>query len=183
MTQVTIESAAPPQRTAVRTFRAGALGASAAVLTAGLWAVTDGASAARDREHLTFFIRDTKQAIVDSPPKGSSQGDLFAFHGVVQVHKGGRQSGRFGGACVQLDKTRGAPSDSSCSVDYVLPGGQLHTELFGANDLLLSGRPVPFAILGGTGKYAGARGDGTIRTLPKVKNNTDADVAINLIDD
>ena len=153
--------------------------------TAGIWSLgsATGAGAAGEQAggvgHLTFFIHDTKQATVDSPPHGSSQGDLFAYHGLVYDKKGGKKIGRFGGACVQLDAAGGAPSDSSCSVDYILPGGQLHTEVFGANDFLFSGKPFPFSILGGTGKYRGARGEGTMSIPVGVKDQTDGHVTIN----
>ena len=168
----------------MRTSRTAVLGAATVLIAAGglSLAQAGGASAAHDAEKLTFFIHDTKQATVDSPPTGSSQGDLFVYHGVIYAKKGGQKIGRFGGACVQLDATAGVPSDSSCSVDYKLPGGQLHTEIFGANDFLFSGKKFPFSVIGGTGKYAGARGDGTMRIPTDVKDQTDGYVTIQLID-
>jgi hypothetical protein len=166
----------------MRTSPRVAVGTAVVLTAVATWSLaqTGGAVAADDGHNLEFFIQDTKQATVDSPPTGTSQGDLFAYHGLMYEKKGGKTIGRFGGACVQLDAAGGAPSDSSCSVDYILPDGQLHTEIFGANDFLFSGKSFPFSILGGTGKYRDARGDGTMRIPTDVKNQTDGYVKIKL---
>lgn len=159
--------------------RSLAAGVALAIAAAGGWLIVSPGTAQAGGQ-LTFFIHDTKQAIVDAKPKGTSQGDLFAYHGLVYDREGGEKIGRYGGACVQLDAAGGTPSDSSCSVDYVLPGGQLHTETFGANDFLFSGKPFPFSVIGGTGTYRTARGEGTIRIPPDVKDQTDGFVKIRL---
>ncbi|HEX3610360.1 MAG TPA: hypothetical protein VHU88_01615 [Sporichthyaceae bacterium] len=126
----------------MRTTPPVAVGTAVVLTAVATWSLaqTGGAVAAADGRNLEFFIQDTKQATVDSPPTGTSQGDLFAYHGLIHEKKGGKTIGRFGGACVQLDAAGGAPSDSSCSVDYIVPDGQLHTEIFGANDFLFSGK-------------------------------------------
>lgn len=163
----------------MRPTRPVSLVAAVIVTAAATWSLAQAGHASAAHGELTFFIHDTKQATVDSPPKGASQGDLFAYHGLVYNTKGGKKVGRFGGACVQLDAV-GTSSDSSCSVDYVLPGGQLHTEVFGSNDFLFSGKPFPFSVLGGTGEYRNARGEGTMRIPTNVKDQTDGFVRIEL---
>lgn len=164
----------------MRTSRTAALGATVALLTAGLWTVTQatGASAAHDQE--TFFIHDTKQTRIDANQNGD-QGDQFVFHGLTYTKKGGKQIGRFGGSCTILQATRGLSGDWSCNVDYVLPGGQLHTEIFQDPKVAFNGKPFAFSILGGTGKYRNARGEGTMAIPTNVKDQTDGYVKLNLI--
>jgi hypothetical protein len=43
------------------------------------------------------------------------------------------------------------------------------------------GETVPFAIVGGTGIYSNARGDGTIQVPVDVPNQTDANFVLNVI--
>ncbi|HEY3604533.1 MAG TPA: hypothetical protein VGL04_07655, partial [Sporichthyaceae bacterium] len=125
------------------------------------------------------FIQDSKQTQLNVNPKGD-QGDLFVFHGLVFDHKGGKKIGRFGGSCTILESAPGLAADWSCNADYLLPGGQLHTEIFGDPAVLFNGKPFPFSILGGTGRYSDARGAGTMALPTNVKDQTDGDVKIRL---
>ena len=82
--------------------------------------------------------------------------------------------GRFGGGCTTLGVSSVVPEDSTCTLDYVLPKGQLFTQVIGTTAYLFSGKPFDFAIVGGTGAYRGARGDGTMRVPADVPDQTDA---------
>lgn len=130
---------------------------------------------------LSFFIRDVKQAVSDVPPKGTSQGDGFFYHGAIFDREGGKRIGRFGGmGCITLDAAGGVPADSSCQVDYLLPDGIVHTQIFGSTAELFGGKPFPFGITGGTGAYRAARGEGTIAIPTDVKDQSDAFVRLTI---
>jgi hypothetical protein len=47
--------------------------------------------------------------------------------------------------------------------------------LFGRGDA------VPLGIVGGTGIYSSARGDGTVQVPPEVPNQTDANFVLNVV--
>ena len=54
------------------------------------------------------------------------------------------------------------------------------TRLLRAKDDVFGGKPVAFAVLGGTGVYRPARGDGSIVVPTDVPNQTDASIVLRL---
>ena len=146
---------------------AAALGTAAAVGIAA-----PGAGTTR----LDLFVHDTSQVVTDLGRSGPSTGDLFSFHGQVFTHKGGPQVGRFGGTCTTL----GAGRDLSCSASFRLREGQLIVQGVFPAARFYSGRTVALAVLGGTGAYAGAGGEGTVRIPNGDKDSTDGIVTLTL---
>ena len=47
--------------------------------------------------------------------------------------------------------------------------------------LFVRGEPVRHSIVGGTGIYQNARGDGTVQVPPDVPNETDANIVLNVV--
>jgi hypothetical protein len=139
-----------------------------------------GQTAAADTT-LTLFEHDTQQAMVDLGDPGPGPGDEFLFAGDVFDHAGGANIGHVAGKCATLsgDATNG---DAFCQGTFVLEGGQLAIQgLADTAALFGTGTPGAVAIVGGTGIYANARGDGTIQVPPDVPNQTDASFVLNVV--
>jgi hypothetical protein len=134
-------------------------------------------NADRAAGHLEFYGHAVTQTPIDVAPAGESQGDQLIEHGLLYDHKGGRGIGRFTATCTTLTKAAGLPADWDCSLDAVLPGGQLYTRGYGLTAALFSGKKFAFGVVGGTGRYRGARGDGTIA----VPNETDGSYVLDLL--
>jgi hypothetical protein len=148
---------------------------------AGMTGAVAGNAAPADHKTLkSFFIRDTSQASIDLGATGAGHGDLFTYHGNVFNTKGGKVIGRFGGSCDVLGKSTGVPEDWSCSLDYILPGGQLYTRAIGEAAVLFNGKKFDFGIVGGTGAYSNAKGEGTMRIPTDIKDQTDAFITLNV---
>jgi hypothetical protein len=156
--------------------RAVLLATLAAVLVVG------GAASLRSTTGSTmrFFIRDSAQSNADLGDKGPSQGDQFFYHGTTFTRPGGVAIGRYAGSCTTYSGTPGVPEDSDCTLFYIFPKGSIMTRLLGAKDDVFGGKPVPFAVLGGTGVYRTARGEGTIVVPTDVPNQTDASIVLRL---
>lgn len=126
---------------------------------------------------LRLFSHDTQQTTLDLGPAGPGPGDQLVFSGDVFTQPGGTQLGRLAGQVTTLsgDLTAGEIL-FTCTI--VLGGGQIALQAFGDSAAVLGrGEAVPVLILGGTGIYAGARGDGTIQ----VPNATDANFVLNVV--
>jgi hypothetical protein len=99
--------------------------------------------------------------VVDAKPAGQSAGDIGYETGTIAMH--GKTVGRFQGTCTQLPH-----SSSQCSFALGLPGGQILIEgNYGPG--FNSGSVAREAVVGGTGAYAGARGQGRDRELSDTK--------------
>jgi hypothetical protein len=142
--------------------------------------VTGAASSSSNGPTTRFFIRDSVQTTLDLGDKGPSQGDQFTYHGKIFTKKDGREIGRFTGGCTTFSAAPGLPEDSECTLFYLLPKGRLMTRLVASTADVFSGRPVVFAVLGGTGAYRAARGDGTIVVPTDVPDQTDASIIVRL---
>jgi hypothetical protein len=112
----------------------------------------------------------------DVPPQGASVGDSDTFTSVASDPKTGKRLGSSESACTIFDIAKpgghGPPARNTtfhCSSIARLPGGQLN--LFGRVRFDGQGQESndPFAILGGTGRYAGARGSASSRPLGEGK--------------
>lgn len=103
---------------------------------------------------------------------GNKLGEPLVWSGDLFDRKGGRHLGRMGGLC----STAGtAPhGDLVCHFTYNLPGGQIAAQALWDTAALLAGKPVPFAITGGTGIYRGAHGEGTEVVLPGAADYSDS---------
>jgi hypothetical protein len=112
----------------------------------------------------------------DVPPEGASVGDSDTFTSVVSDPKTGRRLGRSESVCTIFDIAKpgghGPPARNTtfhCSSMVRLRDGELTA--FGRIHFDGQGREsnAPFAILGGTGRYAGARGSAKSRPLGEGK--------------
>jgi hypothetical protein len=94
---------------------------------------------------------------LDAKPAGPSPGDIGYTGGVIYEH--GKRVGRFQGTCTMLPR-----SSQQCSFALGLPGGQLIVEsAYGPG--FNTGPVAMEAVIGGTGTYAGARGQGRDREV------------------
>jgi len=92
--------------------------------------------------------------IVDAGAAGSSPGDTSYVSGVVR--SAGTKVGRFGGTCTQLTAT-----NQQCTFTLGLADGQLAIMAGYGPGMNVGGNTALEPIVGGTGKYEGARGQST----------------------
>jgi hypothetical protein len=119
---------------------------------AGAVALAAGPASAAKGPHGLITLKATgkvaKAQVIDNAPTGDSPGDLLVFTERLYNARG-KQIGSDAASCVRLfDQT------SLCTGVYKLPGGQIHVQLI---------QPGPTgtyeqAVVGGTGRFAGARG-------------------------
>jgi hypothetical protein len=134
--------------------KAGALVAIAATTAALLaWA---GASASptntTQREVITFRLVATDGYFVDNDPSGQSGGDLFGSAG--ELRRQGEKVGRFSSACTLVP-----PVGGQCQATLGLQGrGGVQI----AGNVRLQGQHSRVAIVGGTGSFRTAGGEGTL---------------------
>jgi hypothetical protein len=126
------------------------------------------------REH------DNVQYQADVGSAGPGPGDQFIFAGDVTDGPGGAFLGTASGSCSTLTGDDKA-GQSACNMTFNLADGQIVIQ--GVADtagLFQRGDTLPFSIVGGTGIYQGARGNGTIQVPQDVPNLTDANFVLNL---
>ena len=125
-----------------------------ALTTALVWPHVATASPGPSTLHLSETF--TTYTEVDLGKKGPSQGDTFAFTTKV-VDSDGEPAGTAGGSGTSLKPDDDTLGLVQYSETYDLDGGQLVIEGFydfGAKP----GTPTTDAVIGGTGKYRGAKG-------------------------
>jgi hypothetical protein len=160
--------------------RAAIATSTIAFLAAGALSMPHGVvstAAAQTVTTLEFFTHDTAQTSLDLGPAGPGPGDQLIFSGDVFNHPGGTRLGRLAGQVTTLsgDLTAGEVLFAST---FLLDGGQIAIQVLADSAALLGrGETLPVLILGGTGMYMGARGDGTIQ----VPNQTDANFVLNVV--
>jgi hypothetical protein len=88
---------------------------------------------------------------VDQPPQGDSVGDEQIFGGKLISH--GHPPGRLQAYCVVI-----SPASQECSLTYALDGGQV-ASLVGYGKGFSGNHRSTDPIVGGSGLYAGARGE------------------------
>ena len=131
-----------------------------AVVAAGALAIPAAPAAAKGHDH-TIRIKARGQVdraqLVDNAPAGDSAGDILVFtEKLFNAH--GKQIGSDAATCVRLfDPT------SLCTGTYKLRGGRVMVQLV---------QPGPTgsydqAVVGGTGRFDGARGTVTVAQSPK----------------
>ncbi len=120
----------------------------AAAGAVALAVAASGGAQAPSETVLTYQLRDVGGTFVDSRPKGDSRGDFVSFEAVLL--QGGRAVGRERGLCVVANARTHVPV---CTMGWALPGGSLTTSGASAAE-----PPFTMPVVGGTGRYAGARG-------------------------
>jgi len=130
---------------------------------------------------LSFFEHDTQQTTVDLGARGPGPGDQFIFSGDVFDHAGGTQVGHTAGLCTTLSGND-TTGETMCTQTFFLDGGEITVQVMGDTAAaFVRGEIVPMAIVGGTGIYSTARGDGTVQIPPDVPNLTDANYVFNVV--
>lgn len=152
---------------------------TASVIAATAMSVMTAPAAVADTT-LVLFEHDTVQHQVDLGGPGPGPGDQFIFAGDVFDRPGGMFLGTTGGSCTTLTGTETA-GRQACNGTFNLAGGQIVIQ--GVADtaaLFARGDATPISIVGGTGIYQNAHGDGTIQVPPDVPNQADANFVLNL---
>jgi predicted secreted Zn-dependent protease len=117
---------------------------------------------------LTVLTKTREIKVIDLGAPGPSHGDLRAINAPLYNATGKEKVGRLDAFCSVTD-----PADESsekahmaqCAYTYTLPGGEISVQ--GVNAYPKLSEPAPRsvdAITGGTGKYAGVRGERRFET-------------------
>lgn len=125
---------------------------SAAVVTSGLWtsAFFIAISAPSLASSFTMVERATSDAVTDTGAKDDSVGDILTFANELYDTANKEKVGDDGGYCIRT----AVGKSWECAWTNTLADGQINV----AGSFLDGGDSV-LAIVGGTGKYAGARGE------------------------
>jgi hypothetical protein len=127
---------------------------------AGAVALAAGPASAAKGHHGLVTLKATGKVdqakVVDNAPAGDSPGDVLVFTEKLYNARG-KQIGSDAATCVRL-----FDASSLCTGVYKLRGGQVHVQLV---------QPGPTgtyeqAVVGGTGRFAGARGTVTVDQNP-----------------
>jgi hypothetical protein len=116
----------------------------------------------KGRSTLTVVGKNPQSKGLDLGAQGPSQGDLIIINAHIYDESAKERIGRFDMLCAITD-----PADESsekahiaqCTKTFTLPGGQISVQGVEAYPNLSGLSPGVNAISGGTGKYAGVRGE------------------------
>jgi len=121
-------------------------------------------------EQVKVVERPVGETTVDLPPKGDSVGDLLVFANGVFDAANKIQVGSDQGYCVRTLVGK----SWECNWTLLLKGGQITCE-----GPFMDEGDSTFAITGGTGKYAGARG--SMKLHPRDAKSTSYDFTYDLL--
>ncbi|HEY2200642.1 MAG TPA: hypothetical protein VGH56_02045 [Solirubrobacteraceae bacterium] len=99
---------------------------------------------------------------IDLGPRGKSPGDFYAVSASILIRNGRRVIGHLRGTQTAIKRERGAETVQGMltfefgTANQIVVGGLSQFPLTGTG--LITGKPYVRAVLGGTGKYAGAKG-------------------------
>jgi hypothetical protein len=116
----------------------------------------------KGRSTLTVVGKSPENKVVDLGAQGPPQGDIRVTNAPLYDESGKQRIGRFDLLCAITD-----PADESsekahmaqCTKTFTLPGGEISVQGVEAYPHLSGLAPGVNAITGGTGKYAGVRGE------------------------
>ncbi len=118
--------------------------------------------------NLTVLVKNREASVVDLDPQGSSQGDMRVVNAPLYNASGKQKVGRFEVVCVSTDPAEEANEKyhmAQCTYTYTLAGGEITAQGVSAFPKLSK---IPStavdAVSGGTGKYAGVRGEVSLQT-------------------
>ncbi len=125
---------------------------------------------------LTVVTKTREIEVVDLEPPGPSHGDMRVVNAPLYNESGKERIGRLDLFCVTTDPAD-EPNERAhmveCTYAYTLPGGEISAQGVRAYPKL--SEPVPRsvdALSGGTGKYAGVRGEVHVETRGTKVTNT-----------
>ncbi len=158
--------------------RVALLVAMVAALGIGLWGAVGFASPkdnGDDGHHdndkgrtLTVLTKTRQEKVVDLDPQGATQGDMRVVNAPLYNASGKQKVGRFDLVCVSTDPADEANEKyhmAQCTYTYTLAGGEITAQGVSAFPKLSKIPPtVVDAVSGGTGKYAGVRGEVSLQT-------------------
>ena len=124
-----------------------------------------------DKEHgntITVVTKTGGIKVVDLGAQGPSHGDMRVFNVTLYNESGKEKVGRLDAFCVVTDPAD-EPNErahmAECTYTYTLPGGEISAQGVNAYPKLSELPPGGVnAITGGTGKYAGVRGERRFET-------------------
>jgi len=143
-------------------------------LAIGLWGAVGSASPDegvhndKGRSTLTVLTKTRELEVVDLGPRGPSQSDMRVANGPLYDESAKHRIGRLDFFCVTTDPAD-EPNEKAhmaeATATYTLPGGEISAQGLRAYPQLSgpSSDGVD-AITGGTGKYAGVRGEVRLET-------------------
>ena len=118
--------------------------------------------------NLTVLVKSREASVVDLDPQGASQGDMRVVNAPLYNASGKQKVGRFDVVCVSTDPADEANEKyhmAQCTYTYTLAGGEITAQGVSAFPKLSE---IPStavdAVSGGTGKYAGVRGEVSLQT-------------------
>jgi hypothetical protein len=128
----------------------------------------DDRTVAKERTTLTVSTKTREQKVVDLGPQGPSHGDMRVVNAPLYGENAKERIGRLDVFCVLTDPTD-QPNEKThmteCTYTYTLPGGEISAQ--GVTPLPKLPEPPPRvvdAVSGGTGTYAGVRGEVEVET-------------------
>jgi hypothetical protein len=144
-------------------------------LAIGLWGAVGSASPDegvhndKGRTTLTVLVKNRELEVVDLGPRGPSQGDMRVVNAPLYDESAKERIGRLDFFCVTTDPAD-EPSEKAhmaeCTKTFTLQRGEISVQGVNAYPKLSEIPPHGGvdAISGGTGKYAGARGEERFET-------------------
>jgi hypothetical protein len=126
-------------------------------------------SAAKEHGNTLTVLTKTREAkVVDLGPRGPTQGDMRVVNAPLYDENAKERIGRFDLFCVLTDPAD-EPNEKAhmaeCTYTYTLPGGEISAQ--GVTTFPKLPEPAPRvvdAVVGGTGKYVGVRGEVEVET-------------------
>lgn len=149
-------------------FRRSLFTALVVVVVAGV--VTGFASGSTSVHTLRVMTVKPHTQTLDFPPVGKSPGDVYVFDATVVAANGRTVVGRLRGTQTEIKLERGVETVQGLLTFELGRGNQIVVGGLSANPLsgtgfLVKGNEFVRAVLGGTGKYAGATGTLTSKRL------------------
>jgi hypothetical protein len=130
-----------------------------------------------DKGHtLTVLTKTREIKVLDLGAQGPTHGDLRAVNAPLYNESGKERIGRLDLFCVLTDPAD-EPNERAhmveCTYSYTLPGGEISAQGVRAYPKLSEPAPRSVdALSGGTGKYAGVRGEVHVQTRGTKVTNT-----------
>lgn len=156
-------------------FRWASFSALVVLVVAGIVAGFAGASASGGRvTTLRVITIKPHTETLDFPPRGKSPGDVYVFDATVVAANGRTVIGRLRGTQTDIKIEQGAETVQGMLTYELGRGNEIVVGGLSANPLsrsgfLIKGKTFVRAVLGGTGRYSGARGTATTKRLSSTR--------------